>query len=45
MTTIIETKNITKVFGEFTAVKDVSLHITRGEIYGFSPNHSLDKHV
>lgn len=36
---IIETKNLTKVYGDFTAVSDVSLHIPKGTVYGFlGPN-------
>jgi ABC-type multidrug transport system ATPase subunit len=38
---LIRTKNLTKVFGKFTAVNDVSLDIRRGEVYGFlGPNGS-----
>ena len=35
MNNIIETNNITKRFGNVTAVNKVSLHIRKGEIYGF----------
>jgi ABC-2 type transport system ATP-binding protein len=39
MTNIIETKNLTKIYKEFTAVDHVSLHIKKGKIYGFlGPN-------
>ena len=37
---IIETKNLTKVYGDFTAVSGVNLHIQKGTVYGFlGPNH------
>lgn len=32
---IIEVKNLTKKFGDFTAVKDISFDILKGEIFGF----------
>lgn len=32
---VVETTNLTKAFGEFPAVDDVSLNIRAGEIYGF----------
>ncbi len=32
---MIETKNLTKYFGKFKAVDDVSLSVEKGEIYGF----------
>ncbi|MCM1191252.1 MAG: ABC transporter ATP-binding protein [Butyrivibrio sp.] len=36
---IIETKNLTKSYGAFTAVSGVSLHIPQGAVYGFlGPN-------
>jgi len=35
MNRIIETKNLSKRFGRFTAVNDVSLSVNKGEIYGF----------
>jgi ABC-type multidrug transport system ATPase subunit len=39
MTYIIETKNLTKYYKNFTAVDNVSLHIKKGSIYGFlGPN-------
>ena len=31
---IIETKNLTKVYGEQTVVNSVNLHIEKGSIYG-----------
>lgn len=37
----IETENLTRVFGDFTAVNQVSLRIPQGSIYGFlGPNGS-----
>ncbi|MCM1056496.1 MAG: ABC transporter ATP-binding protein [Firmicutes bacterium] len=39
MMNIIETKNLTKSYGAFTAVSGVSLHIPQGAVYGFlGPN-------
>ena len=36
---IIEVKNLTKKFGEFTAVDDISFVVEKGEIFGFlGPN-------
>jgi ABC-2 type transport system ATP-binding protein len=36
---VLELTNVTKRFGDFTAVRDVSLRIPRGSIYGFlGPN-------
>lgn len=36
---IIETKNLTKSYADFTAVSGVSLHIPKGAVYGFlGPN-------
>lgn len=36
---IIETKNLTKTYGGFTAVSGINLHIPKGEVYGFlGPN-------
>ncbi|GGP15955.1 ABC transporter ATP-binding protein [Oceanobacillus neutriphilus] len=36
---IIETKNLTKRYGDFHAVSEVNLHIKRGSVYGFlGPN-------
>jgi len=37
--TVIEAKNLTKKFGDFTATDDVSFAVKRGEIFGFlGPN-------
>ena len=39
--TILQTNKISKIFGSVKAVDQVSLHVTRGEIYGFlGPNGS-----
>ena len=35
MEKVIETQNLTKHFGRFSAVEDVSLCVRKGEIYGF----------
>lgn len=36
---MIEISNLTKKYGDFTAVDDISLHVARGEIFGFlGPN-------
>ncbi|MFC2170108.1 ABC transporter ATP-binding protein [Acidobacteriota bacterium] len=39
MDDIIEVRNLTKIFGRFTAVNRISFHIRRGEVLGFiGPN-------
>ena len=36
---IIETIQLTKIYGDFTAVSEMNLHIPKGHIYGFlGPN-------
>ena len=36
---MIDTENLTKKFGEFTAVDDLTLHVDEGEVFGFlGPN-------
>ncbi len=36
---IIETQNLTKTYGDFTAVSGISLHVPKGTVYGFlGPN-------
>lgn len=36
---IIETQNLTKIYGDFTAVSSLNLHIRKGSVYGFlGPN-------
>lgn len=38
-TNIIQTKNLTKVYGDFVAVSRLNLHIPKGTVYGFlGPN-------
>ncbi|MFZ0490932.1 MAG: ATP-binding cassette domain-containing protein, partial [Salegentibacter sp.] len=32
---IIEAKELTKMFGDFTAVDHISFHVEKGEIFGF----------
>ena len=32
---MIETHNLTKVYGDFTAVSNLNLHIQKGRVYGF----------
>ena len=32
---VIEVENLTKKFGDFTAVKGISFHVNKGEIFGF----------
>ena len=39
----IEAKNLTKIFGHFTAVDDVSFRIKRGEIFGFLGSNGCGK--
>lgn len=39
MMNIIETQNLTKTYGDFTAVSHLNLHIRKGSVYGFlGPN-------
>ncbi len=39
MTTVIDTENLTKKFGNLTAVEDLTLHVDDGEVFGFlGPN-------
>jgi ABC-2 type transport system ATP-binding protein len=36
---VVETRNLTKKYGDFTALDDLSIHLNRGEILGFiGPN-------
>ena len=36
---IIETRDLTKTYGDFTAVSHLNLHIRKGTVYGFlGPN-------
>ena len=32
---ILETKGLTKKYGNFTAVRDINLHVRKNDIYGF----------
>lgn len=41
--TAIEAEHLTKRFGDFTAVNDVSFRITRGEIFGFLGSNGCGK--
>lgn len=41
--TIVETKNLTKRFGDKVAVNNVSMHIERGDIYGFIGKNGAGK--
>ena len=39
MSAVIETKNLTKIYGEFHAVKNLNLKVSEGEVFGFlGPN-------
>ncbi len=39
MTIVIDTENLTKKFGNLTAVEDLTLHVDEGEVFGFlGPN-------
>ena len=40
---VVSTKGLTKVYGKHTAVDNVSLHIKRGEIYGFIGRNGAGK--
>ena len=36
---VVRTENLTKRYGEFTALEDLNIHVKRGEILGFiGPN-------
>ena len=36
---IIQTRNLTKSYGDFTAVSNLNLHVPKGSVYGFvGPN-------
>lgn len=43
MSTVLETINLTKRFGRFTAVDHVSMHIQKGDIYGFVGQNGAGK--
>ena len=40
---ILETKDLTKKFGSFTAVDHVNMHVKRGEVYGFVGENGAGK--
>ena len=40
---VVSTKGLTKVYGKHTAVDNVSIHIKRGEIYGFIGRNGAGK--
>lgn len=40
---LIETKNLTKTYGTFTAVKNVNLHVPKGKIYGLLGRNGAGK--
>ena len=40
---IIETKNLTKTYGEFEAVSALNLHIKKGRVYGFLGTNEAGK--
>lgn len=40
---ILETKNLTKKYGSFTAVDNVNLHVKKGDIYGFIGKNGAGK--
>lgn len=35
MRPVIETRNLTKTYGRFTAVSGLNLHVPRNSVYGF----------
>ena len=43
MNYIIETQNLTKCYGEHAAVRDVSLHVPQGAIYGLLGRNGAGK--
>ena len=40
---LIETEGLTKYFGETPAIKDVDLHVKKGEIYGLLGRNGAGK--
>lgn len=40
---VIETKQLTKVYGDQTAVNAVNLHVKRGQIYGLLGRNGAGK--
>lgn len=43
METVLRTEHLTKVFGNKTAVNDVSMTIEKGDIYGFIGKNGAGK--
>ena len=43
MTLTIETNNLTKVFGSYTAVDHINVSVSAGEIFGFLGNNGAGK--
>lgn len=40
---LIETKQLTKIYGEQAAVKNINLHVKRGKIYGLLGRNGAGK--
>ena len=40
---ILETKGLTKKYGDFTAVQDINLHVRKNDIYGFVGKNGAGK--
>ncbi|MGX8714596.1 MAG: ATP-binding cassette domain-containing protein, partial [Lachnospiraceae bacterium] len=40
---VLETHNLTKVYGQKAAAKDVNLHISKGQIYGLIGRNGAGK--
>ena len=40
---LIETKQLTKIYGEQAAVKNIDLHVKRGRIYGLLGEMELER--
>ena len=40
---LIETKQLTKIYGEQAAVKNIDLHVKRGRIYGLLGRNGAGK--
>lgn len=40
---VVETKQVTKSYGSFLALDDVSIHVKRGEIYGLIGDNGAGK--
>lgn len=43
MRSYLETKDLTKRYGSFEAVKDMNIHINRGDIYGLIGHNGAGK--